>query len=103
MRKMMLGLAGLAAATILTGCATSQPVGALYTEVTLPADVGNTVGANKVGRAKCTSILTLVATGDASISAAMRAGGIKQIHHVDWYAKNILGVIGEYECVVYGE
>jgi hypothetical protein len=57
----------------------------------------------KVGRATCQSYLGLVAVGDASVMTAMKAGGITKIHHVDWEANNILGIIGTYTCVVYGE
>ena len=51
----------------------------------------------------CTSILSMVATGDASIEAAMKNGGITKVHHVDWQAKNILGIYGEFKTTVYGE
>lgn len=103
MRKLMIGLVGAAMATYVTGCATSYPIGSFYTELKLPQGVTSNVGSSKIGRSKCTSILSLVATGDASIQAAAKSAGITKIHHVDWEAKNILGVIGEYECVVYGE
>jgi len=49
------------------------------------------------------SYVGLVATGDSSIEAALRNSGIKTIHYVDWDAFNILGVYGEYKCVVFGE
>ncbi len=49
------------------------------------------------------SVFGLVATGDASIEAAAKQGGITVIHHVDWEVKNILGIIGTYRCNVYGE
>jgi len=48
--------------------------------------------ATKVGTATCTSILWF-AWGDASLDAAMKNGGITKIHHVDWNAFNILGII----------
>lgn len=99
------GVAGLALAGFLTGCATPQPVGILYTEVTLPVTAtGNTAQPKeKIGISTCQSILSLVATGDASIQAAMKNGGITKIHHIDWEAKNILGIIGDYKTTVYGE
>ena len=89
----------------LSGCATAYPVGMLYSELKLPtAATSNTAGSKeKVGVAMCTSILSLVATGDASIEAAMKNGGITKINHVDWDVKNILGIYGEYKCTVYGE
>ncbi|MDD3987612.1 MAG: TRL domain-containing protein, partial [Candidatus Omnitrophica bacterium] len=53
--------------------------------------------------AKSTSILGLVATGDSSIKTAASNGGIKTIKYVDYDAKNILGIYGEYTTTVYGD
>ena len=55
-----------------------------------------------VGRAEATSILGLIATGDASIAAAERNGGITQIHHVDYETHNFLGIVATFTTVVYG-
>jgi len=33
----------------------------------------------------------------------MKNGNITKISHVDWEAKNILGIIGNYKVTVYGE
>jgi hypothetical protein len=94
----------LAAAVLLTGCATSYPVGNFYTQLKLPVAVGDSnVKATKVGTAESKSILAMVATGDCSIETAMRNGGITRIHHVDWEAENVLGIIGTYKVTVYGE
>ncbi len=88
----------------LAGCATSVPIGSLYTELKLPVTATGEGGKNlKMGTAECMSVLGLVATGDASIAAAMRNGGITKVSHVDWEAKNILGIIGNYKVVVYGQ
>ena len=89
---------------LFVGCATSFPVGMIYTELQLPLEAGGASGkATKVGVAECKSILGLVATGDCSIDAAKRNGNITKIHYVDWQAENILGVIGKYKTIVYGE
>jgi hypothetical protein len=90
-------------ALFLAGCATPYPMGAAYTDISLPGAATSNEGGAKVGVSKCTTILGLVATGDASIMAAMREGGITRIHHVDWSAKNILGVYGEYTTTVHGD
>ena len=87
----------------MSGCATAFPVGMLYTELKLPINVGSNAKNMKVGTSECMSVLGLVATGDASIEAAMKNGGITKINHVDWEVKNILGVIGNYKVTVYGE
>jgi hypothetical protein len=89
--------------SFLVGCATVYPVGILFTEVKLPAEATGTNASSKVGTSECVSVLGLVATGDASIEAAMKNGGIKKIHHVDWDAKNILGIYGIYKTTVYGQ
>ena len=39
----------------------------------------------------------------SSITAACANGGIRKIHHVDWEANSILGVVSTYRCVVWGE
>ena len=94
----------LLAVGMLAGCASPFPTGVLYTELKLPVNVtGNGGKVPKVGTAECKSVLGLVATGDCSVEAAMKQGGITKIHHVDWDAKNVLGIIGEYKVVVYGE
>lgn len=98
----VLSTLALAASVSLTGCATSMPVGVILTDVTLPAGATANGEATKVGRAKCQSILLLVAQGDCSIEAAKADGGITEVTHMDWKANNILGVIGNYELTVYG-
>lgn len=105
MKKMkILALLGLLAfVPMFMGCATSYPMGSLYTEVKLPVAAESDANALKSGTAECTSILGLVATGDASLNTAMRNGNITKISHVDWEAKNILGIIGNYKLTVYGE
>jgi hypothetical protein len=89
---------------LFTGCATSYPIGQLYTELKLPVAV-TTNGSNspKIGVAECESYFGLIATGDASIETAKRNGGITKVHHVDWEVENILGIIGKYKVTVYGE
>lgn len=84
--------------------AVSTPVnGALWTNVKAPLSVtDNTTKPTLVGRAEATSILGLVATGDASIAAAARNGGITQIHHVDYESRNFFGVVSTFTTVVYG-
>ena len=64
------------------------------------ADYGHWRGG---GKAECTSILSLVAIGDACIEAAKQNGRITKVSHVDWEAKNVLGIIDTYRCIVYGQ
>ena len=100
----LLGLLGLIAfLPLLVGCATSYPVGGLYTKLNLPVSCESEAKSMKTGTSQCTSILGLVATGDISYEAAMRNGGITKVNHADWEAENILGIIGNYKLTVYGE
>jgi TRL-like protein family len=100
--KKMMAVGCLVVAGMISGCATAVPVGMLYTEVKLPQSVTSNTG-RKEGTAECTSVLSLIATGDCSIQAAMKKGGISKISHVDWEAKSILGIFGEYRVHVFGE
>jgi hypothetical protein len=93
----------LLAVVLLAGCATPYPMGMIYTEVKSPVAVGEPGSYNKVGVSKATSVLGLVATGDASIKAAMENGGISKVKYVDYESKNILGIYGEYTTKVYGD
>ena len=95
-------LGALAVAGLVAGCASPMPVGALYTELKLPV-TATTAQGHKEGTAECQSVLSLVATGDCSIEAAKKNGGISKVSAVDWDAKSILGIIGTYKVHVYGE
>jgi hypothetical protein len=101
--KLMALIGLIAFIPVIMGCATSFPMGNLYTELKLPIAAESDARAMKSGTAECMSVLGLVATGDASINTAMRNGNITKISHVDWEARNILGIIGNYKLTVYGE
>ncbi len=104
MKKISFIVLVLFVAVMLYGCATPYPLGMIYTEVKAPVGAGEGgVSYSKVGTSKATSVLGLVATGDCSIKAAAANGGIKTIKYVDYDAKNILGVYGEYTTTVYGD
>ena len=103
MKKLMLMVF---AVMILTGCATPYPVGSLYTDIDLAhpqITTATTEKYSKMGVAHCQSILAMFAQGDCTLKAAMKNGGITKVHHTEWHAKNILGIIGNYELRVYGE
>jgi len=104
MKRLMWVLLGIALLAFLSGCATPYPVGAWFIDLKLPVAATADPGpCTKVGTASSQSILALVAIGDSSIDKAMKNGGITTIHHVDWEAKNILGIIGNYKVTVYGK
>jgi len=102
--KILLAVIGVGLATMLIGCATPYPYGALYTGIKSPVAVGSgDLSYSKTGTAVSTSYFGLVATGDASIEAAKANGDIKTIKYVDYKAENILGLIGTYTTIVYGD
>lgn len=95
----------IALTVFFAGCATPFPVGAAFTDVELPimATSNSASSSTKKGVATCESYLCLFAVGEASIQKAAENGDIKKITHIDWDAKNILGVYGVYTVTVYGE
>lgn len=101
MRSMLIAGA-LATGLFATGCVYSEVQGALYTDLKGPLAPGNAVGAGKTGTSCSTGFLGLVATGDASIEAAKRAGGIKKVTSVDHHSKWMI-VYGEFCTIVTGE
>ena len=56
----------------------------------------------KVGEATAQSIIGIT-TGDCSIDAAVKNGGITKINWVDYHSKGILGVWAQTTTKVYGE
>ena len=94
----------LVLAGTLVGCSSlRQPViGGIYSEVTASEAVSSNQAGNRVGQACASSILGLVATGDASIEAARRAGGITLITSVDGQSSNILFFYAKYCTIVRG-
>ena len=95
----------LVAVLLMSGCAmTMTPVtGFVYSDVTGPWVATSADGGSKVGTSEAQSILGLVGIGDASIDAAVKNGGIKKIHHVDYHAFNILSLYAKLTVSVYGE
>lgn len=102
MKKVSSIVAVCALLVTAVGCATTYPRGSLYTDVGLPVNATSNGQGSKVGTASATSILGLIATGDATIEAAKQNGNISEVTHVDWDAHSILGIIGTYTVTVYG-
>jgi hypothetical protein len=65
--------------------------------------VATSASGNKVGEACASSILGAIATGDASITAAMENGGITQVAHVDHENFSILMVYATTCTIVVGK
>lgn len=108
-KVLLLGILPIVCLTMMTGCLPGfYTVGTLYTSVKTPASAiayyGPQATSNaKVAKVTATNILGLIATGDASLEAAMRESGIKKIHHVDQEVTSILGLWSTYTIIVYGE
>ena len=95
-------------AIMLTGCGAmvASPVtGTLSTNVSGP--VGLASGDNqpdlKVGTGSVTSVLGLIASGDASIRTAAQSANIQKIYYVDYKSTGVLGIFATYTIYVYGE
>jgi hypothetical protein len=99
------------AAMAMTGCGAlgAYPMGAIYTGATIPhaMDRAEISGAGKTGEkegeACATGILNAAAWGDASISAAKKAGGITEVHSVELRQFNVLGLYTQGCTVVHGK
>lgn len=80
----------------------SPAIGILASDVSWDGTATRGTIGSREGKACAQSILGLVASGDASIQAAARAGGIQTITDVDHSTKNVFGLIGEYCTIVRG-
>src|SRR5258707_1253055 len=94
----------LLSAIVLAGCAHANGplIGGVYTDTQSGVAVTSNQAGNRVGQACGTSILGIVATGDATVEAARRAGGITLITSVDESASSILGFYAKYCTIVRG-
>ena len=96
----------LATLASLSGCYAfmgAENGGLIYRDVTLPLTATEYGPGTKVGRAQATTLLGLIATGDAGIEAAKRNGQITRVAHVDYRRTNMLGIFATYEVIVYGD
>lgn len=104
--KKIIAAAAISASVFMTGCAgVATPAnGALFSDVQWDSAIANNgVAADKTGEACVKSILGMVATGDASLEAAKKAGGITEVATVAHTSSNILGFVAEYCTVVSGK
>lgn len=99
-------VAAVLALAALNGCAMATggngfAMGGVYSGYKSPGQVG-TAADTKTGEACVSSILGIVATGDASIETAKKAGGITQIAHVDHEQFAVLGIYATSCTIVHG-
>ncbi|MCL6583671.1 MAG: TRL-like family protein [bacterium] len=103
MLSFIVGL-GMMALVILGYTPIHSPVlGLVISDVRGPIAVVSTNPGPKVGKAVSTTILGLVASGDSSIEAAARNGGITKIMTVNHDSRNILGLWTRFTTTVTGE
>ena len=89
--------------TIVSCANVKGPVPAALSAYTSPEDVGEYLESTKRGEACLTNILGLVATGDASIDAAKKAGNITRIASVESTQARVLGYYARFCTVVIGD
>jgi hypothetical protein len=92
-----IGVGGCVAAPVV------PPLGMVYTEFDAPLSLGGGEVGSKRGESSVTAIFGLVSTGDASVKAAARAGGISQVKRVDYEFYNFLGVYQRFTTVAHGD
>lgn len=91
---------------MLTGCAamgTRNGFGLIYTDTKDSVTATAIDTTTKQGQSCATNILGLVSTGDTSIIAAKKAGGIRRVSSVDYSQSGILGVYGKTCVIVRGD
>ena len=100
----------LVCCALLAGCSGVQapvmpPQGLGFTDYVAPLDIDfdKTALGTKKGEASSSSILALIATGDASIQAAARNGQINTINHADYRVLSVLGLYTKFTTIVYGD
>lgn len=108
MSRAAIALIAITALIALTACYSAPikpPVGYLFSDISAPVSTmgnGETLG-TRVGHAESQSILGLFATGDCSVAAAARNGGITEVQHIDYKFYNMLGIVQRFTTVVIGE
>jgi len=90
----------------VAGCLSApfQPPGGVVSVTKAPLSTeGNWDVGSKKGEASSFSVLGLYASGDCSIAAAARNGGLKKIGHVDYEYFNVIGIWQKATVIAYGE
>jgi uncharacterized protein YceK len=98
-------LLAIAVVGSLSGCASvrTDAVGVIFNGTSGPVAVGVSTGTSKKGKACASSILGAIATGDASIEAAKKAGGITKVASVDFDSFGVLGIFAKTCTIAIGE
>ena len=105
MRTAMAIAASLLLALGALGCMGAPivpPLGIAYTSIDAPITLRGDFG-SKRGESSVTAYFGLVSTGDASVRAAARNGGISDVKHVDYEFNNLFFFYQRYTTVVFGD
>lgn len=93
----------MTAAVLFTGCASVAPQGGLiFHDVKYPVTATSLSEGTKRGEACTNSVLGLVGSGDASIEAAKRNGGITKVTSVDANSWSLLFFYNKFCTIVHG-
>ena len=87
----------------ISSCATGPTGGAIYHNIKYGLNATDNAAATKTGKACQSSILGLVGTGDASISAAKKEGEITEVSSIDASSFSVLYFYNEYCTIVKGK
>jgi hypothetical protein len=98
----------VAVCVAMTGCAMASggngaAMGTIYTAYKMGGNIGSGGAGSKTGQACATSILGVVALGDATVATAKAAGGITNVSHVDHDNFGVLGVYAKTCTIVVGD
>jgi hypothetical protein len=100
-RLALLSVLAVFSLVAFTGCGfvADGPFGWVYTDSKTPITVGTAKVGEKVGKACVHSYFGMITVGDASIDAAKKEAGIKEIYTVD---QDNLSIFGTYtrQCTV---
>src|SRR5277367_6382013 len=108
MKFATLSVLGLMAAASMGCAAFGYPTGSVYNGTVVPHGMMRLEGAGagkggaKTGESCATGILGLAAFGDASLAAAKKAGGVTDVHSVEFSGMSILGIYTQGCTEVYG-
>ena len=87
----------------VSACVASPVAGSLYMNVKGPIAPTTATATDKQGTACASTILGLVASGDASVDAAKKKAGITEVSSVDHSSFNVLGIYGKFCSIVTGK
>jgi hypothetical protein len=95
----------LVSSILLTACqpVSSPLVGLIYNDTKYGYIATAASGGLKEGKACATSFFSLIATGDASLTAAKAQGDIRIITHIDHSTTNILGIYAKHCTLARGD